>query len=283
MLKLTIKNKQGDVSTFDLATQYHQMYEKYQEAEIGVHPLGLTFEEMQKEGSRITLSADSDMGQGLLRLLDAKTTLYEAHLFDESVSRVHDDIKEDVEQNVVNEQYDTQEELYEDIKEMTKALAGTKISLYCPLLIKLHDHEMGDYYEVDGYLVTDNIDKIEDKLWAEQADEIRMAEYVGDHSNLEDKLVFAEWNVEEIQGTLYGRIDCYLTEALTEEEMIRLKSAVRGQNSDGFGESFEQREIRIDEGDLLVSFWNCQGNYFLYTDDEMSEYLGQRNGMKFGG
>ncbi|MBO5420314.1 MAG: hypothetical protein J6A67_00025 [Clostridia bacterium] len=259
------------------------MYEKYQEAEIGVHPLGLTFEEMQKEGSRITLSADSDMGQGLLRLLDAKTTLYEAHLFDESVSRVHDDIKEDVEQNVVNEQYDTQEELYEDIKEMTKALAGTKISLYCPLLIKLHDHEMGDYYEVDGYLVTDNIDKIEDKLWAEQADEIRMAEYVGDHSNLEDKLVFAEWNVEEIQGTLYGRIDCYLTEALTEEEMIRLKSAVRGQNSDGFGENFEQREIRIDEGDLLVSFWNCQGNYFLYTDDEMSEYLGQRNGMKFGG
>ena len=283
MLKLTITNKQGESSTFDLATQYHQMYEKYQEAEIGVHPLGLTVEQMQKEGSRLALSADSDMGQGLLRLLDPKTTLYETHLLDESMGSVHDAIKEEVEQNVVNEQYDTQEELYEDIKEMTKELAATKLSLYCPLLIKLHDHEMGDYYEVDGYLVTDNIDKIEDKLWAEQADEIRMGEYVAERSKLEGKLLFAEWNVEKIQGTLYGRIDCYLTETLTEEETKRLKASVTGQNSDGFGESFEQREIRINEGNLFVSFWNCQGHYFLYTDDEMNEYLGQTNGMKFGG
>ena len=283
MLKLTITNKQGESSTFDLATQYHQMYEKYQEAEIGVHPLGLTVEQIQKEGSRLALSADSDMGQGLLRLLDPKTTLYETHLLDESMGSVHDAIKEEVEQNVVNEQYDTQEELYEDIKEMTKELAATKLSLYCPLIGNLHDHEMGDYYEVDGYLLTNNIDRIEDKLWAEQADEIRMGEYVADHAKLEGKLLFAEWNVEEINDKLYGRIDCYLTEMPTEEEMERLKSAITGQNSDGFGESFEQREIRIDEGDLYVSFWNSKGHYFLYTDDEMNEYLGQTNGMKFGG
>lgn len=283
MLKVTIKNKQGAVSTFDLAKQYYHMRDKFEEAELGVHPFSVTVEEMQKEGSRLTLSADSDMGNGLLRLLTPKTTLYEAHLLDESMGSVHDEIKEEIEQNVVNEQYDTQEELYEDIKEMTKELAATKLSLYCPLIGNLHDHEMGDYYEVDGYLLTNNIDRIEDKLWAEQADEIRMGEYVADHAKLEGKLLFAEWNVEEINDKLYGRIDCYLTEMPTEEEMERLKSAITGQNSDGFGESFEQREIRIDEGDLYVSFWNSKGHYFLYTDDEMNEYLGQTNGMKFGG
>ena len=34
----------------------------------------------------------------------------------------------------------------------------------------------------------------------------------------EGKLVFAEWGVEERRGMLYGKIDCYLTEALTPEE-----------------------------------------------------------------
>ena len=28
------------------------------------------------------------------------------------------------------------------------------------------------------------------------------------------KLAFVEWNVEEVCGTLYGRIDCYITAEL---------------------------------------------------------------------
>lgn len=283
MLKLTIKNLKGETSTFDLVTQYHnEMYDKYQEAKIGVHPLGLKMEDMQKEESRIKLSSDSDIGQAVLRLIKPTDTLYDIYILDSSLTHVRDDIKEDLEQYIVNEQYDSQEELCEGIKEMTKELSSTKLSLYCPLVGKLNDHE-GDYYEVDEYTLTANRYEIEKQLEKEQATEVRMAEYVGDHANLEDKLLFAEWNVEEINGTLYGRIDCYLTEALTDDETKRLKDAVTGQNSDGFGENFEQSEICIDEGSLYVSFWNCDGHYFLYTDDEMNAYLGQINGMKFGG
>ncbi|MBR1989200.1 MAG: serine dehydratase subunit alpha family protein, partial [Firmicutes bacterium] len=36
---------------------------------------------------------------------------------------------------------------------------------------------------------------------------------------------------------------CYLTEELTPEETERLRDAITGQNSDGLGEGFEQREI----------------------------------------
>ena len=70
---------------------------------------------------------------------------------------------------------------------------------------------------------------------------------------------------------LYGKIDCYLTEELTPEETERLRDAITGQNSDGLGEGFEQREIPIDEGDLYVSYWQSGNEYFLYTEDEMND------------
>ena len=165
---------------------------------------------------------------------------------------------------------------------MMKALAETKISFFCPLVGNISDHD-GDYYETDSYHINENAYAIEEAIEKEQATEINMAEYVGDHAGIKDKLVFAEWGVEERCGTLYGKIDCYLTEELTPEETERLRDAIEGQNSDGLGEGFEQREIPIDEGDLYVSYWNTDDDYFLYTDDEFDEYLSQSDGMRFGG
>ena len=96
-------------------------------------------------------------------------------------------------------------------------------------------------------------------------------------------MLFAEWGVEEHRGALYGRIDCYLSEDLSPEETERLKDAITGQNSDGLGEGFEQREIHIDEGDLYVSYWQSNDEYFLHTEDEFDEYLSQTGSMRFGG
>ena len=182
----------------------------------------------------------------------------------------------------MNEQYDTTEELYADIKEMMKSLASTQMSFFCPLRGNLSDHD-GDYYETDAYMINDNADAVEEAIAKEQATEINMAEYVGDHASIKDKLVFIEWGVEEHRGTLYGKIDCYLTEALTPDETERLRDAISGQNSDGLGEGFEQREIPIDDGDLYVSYWHSGDDYFLHTEDEFDEYLSQSNGMRFGG
>ena len=62
-----------------------------------------------------------------------------------------------------------------------------------------------------------------------------MAEYLGDHSGLGNKILYAVWNVEEIDEELYGKIDCYLTEPLSPEETE--KTAWGGQRA-------EQRRIR---------------------------------------
>ena len=132
-------------------------------------------------------------------------------------------------------------------------------------------------------MLTDNIDKIEDAIMSEQARELKMGEYISDHADIKGKVLFAEWGVEEHRGALYGKIDCYLSEELSPEETERLKDAITGQNSDGLGEGFEQREIHIDDGDLYVSYWQSGDEYFLHTEDEFDEYLSQMGGMRFGG
>ena len=283
MLKLSIKNPTTQkTETYDVVTEFNQFYERATEYGLLSSIFSLRVKDMRAEDAPVRLHADSDIGNGLLRILSDKDSLYDVRVTDESVSGVREELHEDIEANLVNEQYDTTEELYADIKEMMKSLAETKLSFFCPLVGNLSDHD-GDYYETDAYMINDNADAIEEAIAKEQATEINMAEYVGDHADIKDKLVFAEWGVEEHRGTLYGKIDCYLTEELTPDETERLRDAIEGQNSDGLGEGFEQREIPIDEGDLYVSYWNTDDDYFLYTEDEFDEYLSQSDGMRFGG
>lgn len=110
-----------------------------------------------------------------------------------------------------------------------------------------------------------------------------MAEYVGDHSGIGKKLLYAVWGLEEIHGELYGKIDCYLNEELSTEETEKLRDAVCGQNSDGFGESFEQRAIQTNDGDLYVSFWHSGNGYFLCTEDELDDYIDKAQEIQLGG
>ena len=261
--------------------RYNEAYDKATEYGLLNSIFSLKVKDMRAEDAPVRLHADSDVGNGLLRILPDNDSLYDVRVTDESVSGVREELHDDLEANLVYEQYSDTEEMYDDIKEMLKALASSKLSFFCPLTGNINDHE-GDYYETSNDVLTENADAIEEAIAREQATEINMADYVSDHADIKGKLVFAEWGVEERRGMLYGKIDCYLTEALTPEETERLRDAISGQNSDGLGEGFEQREIRIDEGDLYVSYWHSGDDYFLYTEDEMNE-LAQANGLKFGG
>ena len=279
MLKLRLTHPETkETADFDLISDSNAMYEKFQEYGIVAPLFALHMKDMRAEDAQIRLVSDSDIGNALINLLDDKESLYDVRQIDSDVSGIRDELKEEIEQNLVYEQFHDIDHLYRDIKRMTKDLATNKVIFYCPLTAQLNDHE-GDYYETHGYTINCNAYKIEEALEGYQARDVCMAEYVGDHANIKDKLVFAEWGVEEIRGTLYGRIDCYITEDLTPEETERLREAIEGQNSDGFGEGFEQHEIRIDEGDLYVSFWNSGDSYFLDTEDEFYERIEQGSGM----
>ena len=72
-----------------------------------------------------------------------------------------------------------------------------------------------------------------------------------------EKVVSAFPSVEVRNGELVGVLTCRLTEPLTDAEMAEFQDWWSGQASDGWGEGYEQQEIKTDEfGTIYVSFWN---------------------------
>lgn len=98
-----------------------------------------------------------------------------------------------------------------------------------------------------------------------------MAEYFHsyNHASAASKILSAVWRFEAVDGCLFGRVDFILTEAFTSEETETVKDWICGQNSDGLGEGFEQREIRTKDDRIInVSFWNRSDDYRIMTEEE---------------
>ena len=62
--------------------------------------------------------------------------------------------------------------------------------------------------------------------------------------------------IENKDGILYGCTKLELNELLSQEELQEFTEYITGQYSDGWGEGFEQRDIKVDGGTLNVHFWH---------------------------
>ena len=153
---------------------------------------------------------------------------------------------------------------------------------YFPLTVSVRERGNYDWsddcIEYDGTFAYEHREVIENAL-----DDEDMLEYMWDEDGPKEKIKSMYWGFEGYDGCLYGKVDVELNELLTKEEVEQIKDYICGQNSDGLGEGFEQREIHIDEGDLYVSYWQSGDEYFLHTEDEFDEDLSQIGGMRFGG
>lgn len=89
--------------------------------------------------------------------------------------------------------------------------------------------------------------------------------------------------VETWNGELWGVLEVKSHGELSEQELSGLKKEWCGQESDGWGEGFEQREIRTEEGELYVSFWNSGDDFFIKTEQELKQEPLQGMGMQMGG
>lgn len=107
-----------------------------------------------------------------------------------------------------------------------------------------------------------------------------LAEYFDGSNAAVAKLKSVQFGTKMVDGVLYGCITAELTEPFTEEEEAEFKEWLEGQCSDGYGEGLEQVAINTAEGDLFVSFWQGNDQYFLLSSKEFAEY---RQGMKMGG
>ena len=247
----------------------------------GPHRVKLT--DNEGDDMRVKLYSESDFGNHLMLLFNENDTLEDVHTVVGAITNAPDEVKEQLEEYILNDQLDTKEELYDLLTELKEANAPVVTTFYCPLSGQIYDGYDGGTSDVDGRFLSDYISEIEEKLEHEQNPDFEIADYITDHPTANGKLKMARWSVEEIGGVLYGRIDCRSAEAFTPEEIEAIKDGISGQNSDGFGEGFEQREIHTDDGDLYVSFWQSGNDYFIHTQSEMDEYINQGQGLKMGG
>lgn len=85
---------------------------------------------------------------------------------------------------------------------------------------------------------------------------------------------------------VWGVLEVESHNQLSEREIEAVKEYWEGQESDGWGEGFEQRGIKIPEGELYVSFWNSGDEFFLTTEEglkgEEQEPAVQKGGIVFG-
>ena len=150
---------------------------------------------------------------------------------------------------------------------------------YCPLIANVYSRDeygnMEDYPdEYDGSYLVPYEERIRDLILLEDArDEDNLAAYFDGSNGAVGKLKEIHFGTQNVDGVLYGCIRAELTAPFTVDEDAEFKDWLEGQCSDGFGEGLEQRSIRVEDGDMYVSFWDGGDDWFMLNGDEFDEYL----------
>ena len=166
------------------------------------------------------------------------------------------------------------------------------LKLYMPLRGTTYydENDYGDLCQVDYKIDVFPADLAENKDEILQAIEKNalpeetergLMRYYCDQDSVNAKVKRYDFTVEEVNGQLMGVANLILNAPLDDRELARIKDEITGQASDGWGEGFEQREIKCNGKEVYVSFWGAK-NWSLQTSEELEIKL-QNHDMKFGG
>ena len=148
-----------------------------------------------------------------------------------------------------------------------------------------------DYSEYEGIPYTGKEltgyrDVIRDAIYEDVKDFYGdLMQYYHEDDSVRRKVVRAVPTVDEVNGELVGSLWVDTDAPLTGEEQAVFCAYISGQYSDGWGEGFEQRDIRVEEGTLAVHFWQEDGFKMTPTFEKTQEQvqMTQRPKMKLLG
>ena len=162
------------------------------------------------------------------------------------------------------------------------------LKLYMPLTADLYEpNEYGDLDDngvtLEGAELRGYAPQISAALLKERKPEETergLMHWYDENNSVNQKVHSAVFTVESRDGQLWGVVECRVAGKLTDVELETLKSYLEGQAADGWGESFEQREIHAENGsELYVHFWNSD-EWSIQTEQERLEQT-QAGGMAF--
>lgn len=153
----------------------------------------------------------------------------------------------------------------------------TTFKLYMPMTLEQYErNQWGDYegepVEIPAYAAAQYENLIHEAILRERAsvDAKRgLMEYYNKLDSVNFKVRSYVFDVEERDGVLWGVAECEVYGELTDEELSKLKESISSKAADGFGEGFEQREIRTEDGDIYAHFWNSDADWSVSTEEEL--------------
>ncbi len=232
---------------------------------------------------KVKIYGESEFDAKLASVVSPENTLSGVNSFCEIYQNMPYANKLDIQEAVLNGEVSSLREF--GLLMMNRRQQDTTEHYYCPLVATVYNYnDYGDIEEYpdeyDGEFLAPYEDRIRELIQREESlDEANIADYFDGSNGAVAKLKEIHFSTQNVDGVLYGDIRVELTEPFTPEEEVEFKEWAIGQMADGWGESFEQREIRIPEGELYVSFWNSGSDYFMLNSDEFDEYLAQDQGM----
>lgn len=273
---------QDSTLIMDLPRNIYDIHEKLMSIGCPTAPGRIPLTDNEDDALRVKLYGRIEMGNHLIRMLSEENTLADANTLAFAVLNASDDIKLKLGEKIVKDQYGSIPAIVADIRQMTYDAGPIKRTFYCPLVGNIEDG-YDDTFSVGSSFLRDYAWAIEDAIEKDRRlDDQDMAQYFHEDAGLKNKLASMVWGVEAYRGELFGKIECSLKEEITPAEEEILKDYITGQNSDGWGEHFEQQPIDTEDGDLYVSFWNSGDDYAIMTQNELDAYI-ESQGMKMGG
>ena len=149
------------------------------------------------------------------------------------------------------------------------------LKFYMPLTAQLYAYDdWGDLEEygndLDGRELRDYQSCIHEALLENQMPEEKnrgLMHWYDKPDGVNTKVQSVMLDVESRDGQLWGVAECRVNGTLLPEEKEALAEYISGQASDGWGEGFEQRAIKLNDGELYVSLWNSS-NWSIQTEEE---------------
>ena len=135
----------------------------------------------------------------------------------------------------------------------------TELKLYMPMTVDYFEDEYEDAIPLLDFEAVRCVDNINAALLRERLPEETtqgLMRYYDREDGVAEKVRRLNFTAEVKDEKLWGVAVCQVTADLTEEELSRLKDYAAGQASDGFGEGFEQRGIKLPDGsEIYAHLW----------------------------
>ena len=150
------------------------------------------------------------------------------------------------------------------------------LKLYMPMTADVYErNQWGDLedepMELDSRAAVEYADNIAAAIQRERLPKETdrgLMHYYNEDDSVNQKVQAFTFSVEARNHRLWGVAECKVIGELAPDELETLKEYVSGQASDGFGEGFEQREIRLSGGsELYAHLWQSD-HWSIQTEQE---------------